>query len=72
MLKRLLLTLEYIAHAASLFADAPPFVTWLYRQGQWVTALMMQEPIGSVALLCALVVAVALVWIVRKWRPPIS
>jgi hypothetical protein len=71
MFKRVLLALEYFGHAASLFADAPPFLAWLYHQGQWLMSLMMQEPIGSLALLCALAVAAALAWMAKKIRPPI-
>lgn len=71
MLKRIFGALKHFGYVASFFADVPPFLAWLYHQGQWLASLMGQEPIGSVALLCALVVAVALFWIVTRIRPPI-
>jgi hypothetical protein len=63
--------LKHIGYVASFFADAPPFLTWLYHQGQWLASLMMQEPIGSLALLCVLVLAFVLIRIAMKIRPPI-
>jgi hypothetical protein len=71
MLKRIIRALKRTGYVASFFADVPPLLTWLYHQGQWIASLMIQEPIGSLALLCALAVAVALVWIAMKIRPPI-
>jgi hypothetical protein len=71
MFRQLLRALKQLGYVASFFTDVPPFLIWLYHQGQWVMALAMQEPIGSLALLCSLAVAVALVWIAMKIRPPI-
>ena len=69
MFSRLLLGLKRLGYVASFFADVPPLLTWLYHHGQWLMAIAMNEPIGSVALLCALSVAVALAWIAIRIRP---
>jgi hypothetical protein len=71
MFKRLLSALKHLGYTASFFADVPPFVIWLYHHSQWLIAMVIQEPIGSLALLCALAVAAALVWIAMRIRPPI-
>ena len=71
MFKRITRALLHFGYVASFFADVPPFLTWLYHQGHWIASLMIQEPIGSLALLFALMLAVALAWIAMKIRPPI-
>ena len=71
MFKRIRRAFLHLGYVASFFADVPPFLTWLYHQGQWIASLMIQEPIGSLALLCSLAVAAALVCITTKMRPPV-
>ena len=71
MFSRILRILERIGHAASFHADVPPFVVWLYHHCQQLWAMMMQEPIGSLALLCALAVAIVLAWLIARARPQI-
>jgi hypothetical protein len=69
MFKRVICVLKQIGFAASFFADVPPFLVWLYHKGQWIAATLMTEPIGSLALLCALALAIALIWIIVRIRP---
>jgi hypothetical protein len=71
MFKRITRAFWHFGYVASFFADVPPFLTWLYHQGQWIASLMIQEPIGSLALLLALVVTVAVAWLAMKIQPPI-
>ena len=69
MFKRIRRAFWHFGCVASFFADVPPLLTWLYHQGQWIASLMIQEPIGSLALLLALMVTVVLAWIAMKIRP---
>jgi predicted outer membrane lipoprotein len=59
---------RWIGYAAAYFADVPDFLEWLLGIALAVIATAAQEPIGSLALACAIGI-LTVVWMDRRGPP---
>ena len=60
---------RWLGYTAGYFADVPGFLKWLLDMALIAIAATAHEPIGSIALACA--IGIILAWLISKRGPPI-
>lgn len=70
LVRSLYLAAEKAAVTLGLFNDLPPFLAWLYMKFGWLGDLAAAEPLGTIALILAVVAIVLLVFLLARGAPP--